>query len=71
MMAQRLLNKDFFAAASIRALRTVLQTAVAMLPVSAGAPAVGWREIITTSALAGLASFLTSLASGLPEVSEI
>lgn len=61
------LNKRFFGAAAVRALRTTLQTAVAMLPTTAAIPDVGWREIIGTAALAGLASMLTSIASGLPE----
>lgn len=61
------INRKFFYAAAVRALRTVIQTAVAMLPTTAGIPAVGWREIAGTAALAGLASLLTSVASGLPE----
>lgn len=62
------LNTRFFGAAAVRALRTTIQTAVAMLPTTAGIPAVGWREIASTAALAGLASLLTSIAAGLPEV---
>lgn len=61
-------NKRFFFAAGVRALKTILQTAVAMLPTTAGIAAIGWREIAGTALLAGIASLLTSIASGLPEV---
>lgn len=62
------LNKQFFFAAGVRAIKTCLQTAVAMLPTTASIAAVGWKEIAGTALLAGLASLLTSIASGLPEV---
>ena len=65
MMAR--LNKRFFSAAAVRALRTTLQTAVAMLTTAASISAVGWQDILGTATLAGLASLLTSIASGLPE----
>lgn len=54
-------------AAGIRAMKTVAQTAVAMIPVGATLSQVGWLEVIGTAALAGLCSILTSVA-GLPEV---
>lgn len=56
-------------AAGIRAVRTVAQTAVAMLPAAASIAAVDWLTVLGTAALAGIASLLTSLA-GLPEVKE-
>lgn len=62
------LNKQFFLAAGVRAIKTCLQTAVAMLPTTAGIADIGWREIAGTAVLAGLTSLLTSIASGLPEV---
>ena len=62
------LNRQFFLAAGVRAIKTCLQTAVAMLPTTASIAAVGWKEIAGTALLAGLASLLTSIASGLPEV---
>lgn len=52
--------------AGIRAVKTMAQTAVAMLPVAATIAAVDWISVIGTAALSGLASLLTSLA-GLPE----
>ena len=58
--------KSWIKAAGIRALKTVAQTAVAMLPASAMITEVGWEAVIGTAALAGVASLLTSLA-GIPE----
>lgn len=56
-------------AAGIRAVKTVAQTAVAMLPAAATIAAVDWVTVIGTAALAGVMSLLTSLA-GLPEVED-
>ena len=53
-------------AASIRALRTFAQTAVALLPAAATIESVDWRVVASTAALAAVASLLTSLA-GIPE----
>jgi hypothetical protein len=56
-------------AAGIRAIKTMAQTAVALLPASAMITEVDWKVVIGTAALAGAASLLTSLA-GIPEVEE-
>ena len=56
----------WFKAASIRALRTFAQTAVALLPAAATIESVDWRVVASTAALAAVASLLTSLA-GIPE----
>lgn len=61
--------KKWFRAAGIRALRTVAQTAAAMIGVSAFITDVNWAAVASASALAGVLSLLTSLA-GLPEVPE-
>lgn len=53
--------------AGIRAVKTVAQTAVAMLPAAATITAVDWKTVVGTAALAGVASLLTSVA-GLPEL---
>lgn len=53
--------------AGIRAVKTMAQTAVAMLPAAATITAVDWTTVIGTAALAGVASLLTSL-KGLPEL---
>ena len=54
-------------AAARRAIKTMAQTAVAMLPAAATITSVDWRTVIGTAVLAGLVSILTSLA-GLPEL---
>lgn len=61
---------DFLKAALIRALRTVCQTAVATIGTSAVLSAVDWKMVVSASALAGILSILTSVATGLPEVGD-
>lgn len=56
-------------AAGVRALKTVAQTAVAMIPVGVSVSEVGWLTVLGTAALAGVVSLLTSIA-GLPEIKE-
>lgn len=55
--------------ASIRAVKTMAQTAVAMIPAAAMIQQVDWVAVAGTAALAGVVSILTSLA-GLPEVKD-
>lgn len=62
-------NKEWIRAASIRALKTVCQTAIATIGTAAVLSAVDWRAVVSASILAGILSILTSLA-GLPEVGE-
>lgn len=64
------MNKDFWKAALIRAVRTVAQAALAMIPAAATIQQVNWLTVISTAALAGVVSVLTSIATGLPEVDE-
>lgn len=59
--------KQWLRAAGIRAVKTMAQTAVAMLPVAATITEVNWLTVLGTAALAGVTSLLTSL-TGLPEV---
>lgn len=63
------MSKQWWKAAGIRALKTLCQTAAAMLPAAATIQAVDWKTVLGTALLAGVASMLTSLA-GLPEVDE-
>lgn len=63
------INKTWWKAAFVRALRTVAQTAVASLGTAALIERVNWLAVLSASALAGVLSLLTSLA-GLPEVRE-
>lgn len=51
----------------IRAVKTMAQTAVALLPAAATIAQVDWLTVLGTAALAGVASVLMSLA-GLPEL---
>ena len=63
------MNKQFWKATGIRALRTICQTAIATIGVSAKVLSdVNWTMVISASALAGILSVLTSIATGLPEV---
>lgn len=63
------INRTWWKAAFVRALRTVAQTAVATIGTSALIERVNWLAVLSASALAGVLSLLTSLA-GLPEVRE-
>jgi hypothetical protein len=54
-------------AAIYRALRTVAQTAVALIGTATLVEAVDWQVVVSGSALAGLLSLLTSAATDLPE----
>ena len=62
------MTKDFWYSASIRALRTIAQTAVAMIGTASVMGDVDWIMVLSASALAGILSILTSIATGLPEV---
>lgn len=59
--------KEWAKAAGVRAMKTVAQTAVSMIPVGVSIEEVGWLAVLGTSVLAGICSLLTSIA-GLPEV---
>ena len=61
--------KKWLKLAGIRAIKTVAQTAVALLPAAASITAVDWKVVVGTAALAGVSSLLTSLA-GIPEESK-
>jgi hypothetical protein len=58
---------EWLKAAGIRALKTVAQTAIAMIPAAVMITEVDWVAVLGTAALAGVVSILTSIA-GLPEV---
>lgn len=59
--------KKWIKPASIRAVKTVAQTAVATIGTSTLLAEVNWVMVASTSILAGILSLLTSIA-GLPEV---
>jgi hypothetical protein len=58
--------KSWLKAASIRAIKTVAQTAIATIGTSAVMGDVNWTMVVSASILAGILSLLTSIA-GLPE----
>ena len=62
-------TKKWIKAASVRAVKTVAQTAVATIGTTAMLSDVNWTLVVSSSLLAGLVSVLTSIA-GLPEVDE-
>lgn len=59
--------KNWTKAASVRAVKTLAQTAVATIGSSVVLSSVDWRMVVSASVLAGILSVLTSVA-GLPEV---
>lgn len=61
------MNRKWWKAAGIRAIKTVAQTAVATIGVCATMSEVNWIMVGSASVLAGILSLLTSIA-GLPEV---
>jgi hypothetical protein len=61
------MSREWLRAAGIRALKTVCQSAVALIPAAVTISAVDWKTVIGTALLAGVVSLLTSVA-GLPEV---
>ena len=61
--------KEWLKCAGIRAIKTVAQTAVATIGVSAVMSDVNWIAVGSASLLAGILSLLTSV-SGLPEVND-
>ena len=62
-------TKRWLKAAGARSVKTMAQSALALLPASAMITAVDWKVVIGTAALAGVASMLTSVA-GLPELDD-
>ena len=64
------MNKEFWKCALNRAIRTVAQTAIATIGTNALLSQIDWRIVASASAVAGILSILTSVATGLPEVEE-
>ena len=66
---KNIFTKQWAKATTVRAIKTVAQTAIATIGVSAVMSDVNWIAVGSASLLAGILSVLTSVA-GLPEVSE-
>lgn len=62
-------TKKWIKAAAVRAVKTVAQTAVAVIGTAAVMGDVNWLAVGSAALLAGVLSVLTSVA-GLPEVKE-
>lgn len=63
-------TKNWLKAAGVRAIKTVAQTAVATIGTAALLSEVNWLAVGSASAVAGILSILTSIITGLPEVSD-
>ncbi len=63
------MDKKWWKAAGVRAVKTVAETAVALIPAAATITAVDWKTVIGTAVLAGVTSLLMSV-KGLPELKE-
>lgn len=62
-------SRQWCRAALVRAVKTVAQSAIGLIPAAATLSQVDWKTVAGCSLLAGLVSLLTSLA-GLPEVQD-
>lgn len=62
-------TQEWAKAAGIRAVKTMAQTAVAVIGTGAVISAVDWKMVVSSAVVAGLVSILTSVA-GIPEVTE-
>lgn len=61
------MNKTWWKAAGVRALKTFCQTAVSMLTVGQAFIDIDWMNVLSVSGVAAVISLLTSIA-GIPEV---
>ena len=61
-------SKKWLKAAGVRAVKTIAQAAIAAIGTAAAVGDVNWGMVVSTSALAGILSILTSVVTGLPEV---
>lgn len=63
------MNKKWWKAAGMRAVKTICQTALSMLTIGQAVLDVDWLNVLSVSAVAGIISLITSIA-GLPEVDD-
>lgn len=59
----KLTSKKFWMNATERAIKTVCQAAIALIPVNVIITQVDWTIVVGTSLLAGVVSVLTSIAT--------
>lgn len=62
-------TKKWMKGAAIRAVKTMAQTAVSLIPAAQMIQQVDWKVVVGTAALAGVVSVLTSIA-GIPKCEE-
>lgn len=62
------INKDWFGAMGVRAVKTMAQTALGMITVGAAISEIEWIHVLSVVLVSGLLSVLTSLAGNLPEL---
>lgn len=62
-------TQKWMKAAAVRAVKTMAQTAVAVIGTAAVVSAVDWKMTVSAAVVAGVVSLLTSVA-GLPEVKD-
>lgn len=62
------MTKQFWKAAGVRMVKTAAQTALTLIPAAGMLQDVSWGVVLSTAALSALASLLTSIVAGLPEV---
>ena len=62
-------TKKWMIAAGIRAIKTMAQTAVAVIGTAAVVSSVDWKLVVSSAVVAGVVSLLPSVA-GIPEVKE-
>ena len=67
-MTEKELAKKWCIAAGVRAIRTFAQTFVAFLTVGASMADIDWKLAASVSVVAMIASILTSIGTGIPEV---
>lgn len=66
---KKIFTKKWLKASLVRAIKTIAQTAIAMIGTSVVVADVDWIMVASASLLAGVLSVLTSIA-GLPEIKE-
>lgn len=64
------IDRYFLAAAVRRAIHTVLQTALAMIPAASAIPELTFGGVFVTALFAGTLSAIKSVAFGMPEAAE-
>nr|DAL90660.1 MAG TPA: holin [Caudoviricetes sp.] len=62
-------TEKWMKAAGIRAVKTMAQTAVAVIGTAAVVSSVDWKLVVSSAIVSGVVSLLTSVA-GIPEVKE-